>query len=693
MLLHNHSSDDDRLTSLGLSVRAYNYCLRNSINSVSSLLQFYEHCDHTIPPGANAGKTTVMELERICKYLSSESHEGNSNSDSSDNVKKWGLSTRAYNYCISSRIQNKADLINLYLSNNRSIPSCANAGAKTIRELEDLCQAFIDNDPTIIDDYTENKGQSIEKLCVEILELTDSEQHFLFNFSLEHSHIPVLWLLSKIIDQDADMSCFGYAYGIDKKKGVKTISTLAQEMGVTQSRIGQRVGNGHDDIFHISEPGRYAKGSKAKYPSIFNEGNTKYLSDSIGDLDVICSCDNHPKVRLLNTSEKTSFSDAFVLRLISSFSDHYLRIGDFTRNNTDTGIILVDKELSNIFDFKAFYNWFEDYINNIPEKVSIDLRENIEDSPYWHMYSSRYVERVLKACKQILLSKFGLYDEDCDNIYHLAPKKIDLGVVVYNIIINSKSPLTLTEISDELIRLYPTNHFSEETIRIAIRDDKRIQYQRDGTGKTKYLPAKIDVPTGVRDAIVRVLEKSDIPVSLDEIVDFVTIHFPSTSKNSIRTTMLSDGRSRFVQYEQGRYGLASKTYPPVYVVSADASRASYDERVIELKNFLNDRRRFPSAMSKSSKEASLARWMDRNKERDEVASLVNTYATIVWESTCKFCESYITSHHGHLPTKEKAPELYKWLVNAIEQFKNGQLSQSQKKLYLHLTMVIKNRHA
>ena len=201
------------------------------------------------------------------------------------------------------------------------------------------------------------------------------------------------------------------------------------------------------------------------------------------------------------------------------------------------------------------------------------------------------------------------------------------------------------------------------------------------------------MPSSVRDAIIRVLDSSDEPVSLDDIVNQVTLHFPTTSRNSIRTTMLSDGRSRFIQFTDNLYGLASKTYSQDFELSTDNSRITYDERVIALKKFLSEKRRFPKSTSPSSDEISLARWLERCKERKEVAELIARYEPEFWNDTCQKCENYIKSHYGRLPSKDKAPELYKWLMATVESYDDGSLNQEQRKLYLHLKMTIKNSNA
>ena len=86
-------------------------------------------------------------------------------------------------------------------------------------------------------------------LFSKIVSLRAEDVEFLTSYSEQHGHYPLMWLLSKYIDSDGDLVCFALSYGIDYKKGRKTIGELAKEMKVTQSRIGQRVSKGYNKLF------------------------------------------------------------------------------------------------------------------------------------------------------------------------------------------------------------------------------------------------------------------------------------------------------------------------------------------------------------------------------------------------------------------------------------------------------------
>ena len=682
MCSNDHTKEYDRLIDLGLSVRAYNYCQRNRINTTSDLIEFFKKNDYTIPFGFKAGRGTIQELTKVCNELIKKLNIDTYIDNDNNSIITWGLSTRAYNYCQSLRLISRNSIVRHYLSNGRCIPPKVNVGNKTIKEIESLCVKFLKDDPSLLNSCGYIQMDQ-EETCLGLLSTEDRD--YVSSFLKNHNHYPILWMLSRYIDNNKDALCFSLVYGIDSNRDVKTIFELSKEYNVTQSRIGQIVNNGYRILFSDNSP-QYAQ---KIFQEVFSKKRVQYLIDAISEFDVLCSSDPIPIIKEICRSEKVAFTTAFVLRFISSYTDRFTRIGNFERNNANTQVLLINENISSVFDIESFCSQFESLLNNLSERTILNFREYVEDSSCWIKYSVSYSDRILRACKSIILSRYNIYDEDGGDTLIIYPKKVDLGSVVYGIISSSNIPLTIEEISNRIDSLYTPGKYSVIQIKLAIREDKRIQFKRDGGGKTKYLLASDSIPSSVRDAIVRVLEQSLVPVSLDEIVDFVLLHFPSSSKKSVRTTMLNDGRSRFIQFTDGLFGLASKEYPPEYSIATDATRTSYEERLIELKKFVNEKHQFPLVDSDDSDEVSLARWLERNISKAEVKELLDTYKMIVWVDTCAKCETFIKSQGGKLPNKDRDSFLYKWIFKAAEDFNEGRLNQTQRKLYLHLKMIIK----
>jgi hypothetical protein len=197
------------------------------------------------------------------------------------------------------------------------------------------------------------------------------------------------------------------------------------------------------------------------------------------------------------------------------------------------------------------------------------------------------------------------------------------------------------------------------------------------------------VPSSIRDAIVRKLESSVSPVSLEEVASFVQTYFPSSSNRSIRTTMSNDSRARFVQYKGGLWGLAGKSYSDEYKLEEVVAHQGQEERLISLKAFIAEKLRFPDTDSLDPEEVSLARWMERHSEKKAVIELLREFEDAVWKACWTSCEEYIRGHYKKLPTRESNPILYKWYVKAMDDYCNDNLTQEQRKMMLHLAMQIR----
>ena len=694
----NHFSGNDGLKSLGLTVRAYNYCISRGISTIQQLLDYYSAHNNTFPAGQNAGYYTISELARKCKELLESKNVDQAQRDECGSISEWHLSVRAYNVLQSYRLITKQSLLKFYRDNGNTIPNnLKNCGRKTINEIEDLCKFLISSEkrnevaPTVNDSSSEalslsdkprdNKGgftRFVNKFS-KVLSFEDYDRLYLSTYNESYGHYPLLWLLSKYIESDDDILCFAQVYGIDTNKGVKSTIELAEARKVTRSRIRMRVSRGHLKLF----------GSHSDFNNALKSVANDYLADCFGNKDFVSSSDRIIRIAEINKQEGTAFTNDFILKYLSGVFKGYITLGDYENNKPNPVIIAVSKDLCNIFDFELFFKGFDTLIEEASKEINLNLREYVEDSPCWTHFSMSEVERVLGVAKEYALSRHGLYEEFEADTIHILPKKYDVSAIVYAIISEADTPLTLQDIIRIASEQYPLYSFQEDAIRIALREDTRIQYIRRGALQTQYLLASRNAPISIRDAVVKVLSNSDEPVLLDDIVSYVLAFFPTSSKNSIRTSILSDGQNRFVQYEGGRYGLSSRTYSSEFIPIADSSRLSFAERLILLKKFLDEKSRFPSVDSKDEFEVDFAKWIERNQDRKEVKELLGTYAFDIWASQCMRCEYYIVKHNGKIPPKDKEPGLYKWLFDATMDLREDRLNQEQRKMFLHLKMQIR----
>lgn len=694
----SHFSGNNELKSLSLSVRAYNYCISRGITTVQQLLDYYYAHNNSFPAGQNAGYYTVSELTRKCEEIIESGDNNNPPEIDLETISGWHVSVRAYNVLQSYRLITKKALLEFYRKNGNTIPdNLRNCGAKTIKEIEELCLLLIkteeqteetisSTDPGFDPFTVSDKSQDIIKRLNQIVNTfpilisgNKDDISFLSIYYEQSGHFPLLWLLSKYISSDDDALCFARVYGIETNEGVKSLSALAKERKVSEARIRMRVLSGQKKLFD----------DRSVFNSAMMGTDKDYLHNCFEENDFLSSSDRNRSLDLINKQEGTCFSNEFILKYLSVIFKDYNALGDFVRNKAHPRILVLSKDLCDNFDFVGFFSGLDAMVNDATETINLNLREYIEDSPYWTHFSIDDVERILKVAKAYALSRHGLYEENEVDCIHILPKKCDIAAIVYSIVSEAKKPITIQEIIGKAFELYPSFSFPEDVIRTALREDTRIQYIRRGASQTQFQLASKDSPISIRDAVVKFLSNSDTPLLLDDIVNYVLSIFPNSSKNSIRTSLLSDGQNRFLQFEGGRYGLSSRTYPAEFIKAADTSRMSFEERLILLKKFLDEKHLFPSLDSGDEQEVDLARWTERNQDRTEVKDLIDTYALDIWITECKRCESYIITHQGSIPPKDREPNLFKWLSGAIADYKEDRLNLEQRRLFLQLKMRIR----
>ena len=680
---------EDNIVALRLSTRAYNYCQLKKFQTISALLDFYIDCGCDIPKCfPNVGEKTVNELKIVCSLFTKGVYVLKQKYNS-ELLSHCGLSVRAYNYCISNKLFTINDLLCFYKENDNSIPHRQNAGSKTINELEDFCNSnysdlVVEEENITAEAPTTNEQIELPFYCTSF---TFEDKQFGWAHHKNYGHFPMLWVIEQTYDADQDVDCLFSTTPVIE--GRKTLSFVEQAKAesVSHTCIKQRFERAVDKLF--SSKKKSVNGKVKYWVKILTKENFKYLIDSVEGADFISALDYDHILRKFNQEEGTSFTSAFVLQLIASLSESYYVDGGYTLSNYYNYIYLIHNDICNVFDFHSFSLGFDEMLQDCDVHTELNIRNYIEDSLYWRTYEFNMVDRVVKACKSYILHKYGLYESYEEDVIEIVPSKINWSEVIFQLLEKEVSGLTMEEIFSCIQSQYPDHRLTESRLKRAINQDSRIQFQRDGNGRTKFLLAIHDVPSSIRDAIIRKLESSVSPVSLEEVASFVQTYFPSSSNRSIRTTMSNDSRARFVQYKGSLWGLAGKSYSDEYKLEDVVAHQGLEDRLISLKAFIAEKQRYPDTDSLDHEEVSLAKWMERHSEKKAVIELLREFEDVVWKACWTSCEEYIRGHYKKLPTRESNPVLYKWYVKAMDDYGNDNLTQEQRKMMLHLAMQIR----
>lgn len=257
---------------------------------------------------------------------------------------------------------------------------------------------------------------------------------------------------------------------------------------------------------------------------------------------------------------------------------------------------------------------------------------------------------------------------------------VDIEKEAYNILYQKGEPMHI----DELVSRIKNNNIqfklNKNTIKNKIYKSKKIFF----IGKTSM--CKLEhwrniFGGSIRDLLRKILNERETPVHLDELTSLVTDIFEKTNRNSINTSLLNS--NEFIYFNNGYFGLQSKTYPPQYIESnAFKQRLSFDERFKNFKEFVNTYLRIPYS-SGAEDENSLCRWyhnvqngnIDTTEEQrrilnefvDSNKELPQNGKEIRFKKLCQEYLDYVKSYY-ELPNYKKGATLYNWIKKNLSNY-------------------------
>ncbi len=234
---------------------------------------------------------------------------------------------------------------------------------------------------------------------------------------------------------------------------------------------------------------------------------------------------------------------------------------------------------------------------------------------------------------------------------------------------------------------------------VSLIKSNNVQFDlNDNTIKNKIHHSRIILPIGktsmfklshwrnvfggsIRDLLRKIMNERENPVHLDELTSLVTDIFEKTNRNSINTSLLTS--NEFIYFNNGYFGLKSKTYSPHYLESdALKQRLSFDVRFNHFKKFVETYLRIPYC-SGAEDEDSLHRWyynvINRNiditeEQRHMLNEFVNSNKELPQNGTeirfKKFCQEYLdyVKSNYELPNYKKGATLYNWLKKNLSNY-------------------------
>lgn len=291
------------------------------------------------------------------------------------------------------------------------------------------------------------------------------------------------------------------------------------------------------------------------------------------------------------------------------------------------------------------------------------------------------------------------FDVEIDDDFNILLQKnfIDFENELFTIIERAGKPMLFEDIIAEFYETHSEYASkSPATLRLAMFNSPRIK----SVGKTSsFTLAKWNFSTlTVRGLIAAILQESDVPLSLDTLVEILETKGRKTNKNSVNSSILSDTKNNFVKFKGGLVGIGSKIYDPIYEIQdADAvARKSFSERLKDYTEFIDTNFHIPFS-SQDDIEASLYRWY-RNVEKGIIdvtpqqkeqlqrelkkrEQYIMSKAEFDFLQRCNDFKYYVSTEFD-LPTQKSNSSLYLWFLKARKE--SDKLSHKNKVAYSDL---------
>ena len=505
--------------------------------------------------------------------------------------------------------------------------------------------------------------------------LNDEEAKEIIHFYEEYSHLPFFKLVYLYFKKSNDRQDVIYDRANGITKSLQALTDIASEFCLSRERVRQIVS-------HYSPS------------SILNDIMTLLDGQFYPFLnkDFIDPTEVYPIISNTEFTQSNEFSEDAIVGILSifkgfkslTFGKKTLIISTTTFDSFDFGASI--KDMSNALLSKT--------TEDVTLPISIFINNYIRDNSCCYQKVENIVAYIVKCMFEI--------DIDQNNNILLKRNAIDVEDEFCKILESIGTPLSFDELRLRLLDLYPTISYAPGTLRGLLFNSDRIM----AIGKTStYALKKWNIShLTIRGLIYQILEESDTPLSLDDIVDFLAIKGRNTNKNSVNSNILLDDKYHFVKFEGGLIGIESKKYATAYIQidRSSVSCKSFDERIVDFLDYIDTNHHIPFASS-DDVEASLNRWYNnvikgildvteeqKNRLKTELSKreeYIMTSSDFSFIEKCKDLKYFVSTEY-ELPTNKTDSLLYNWFTRVRK--KSFKFTPKKEEAYKDLLQFLTN---
>lgn len=609
------------------------------------------------------------------------------------------LSVRARNGICSY----EGDFIEDFVHSHKDVKHLSKIGRKTAGEI----QGFVDEFQSYIDEIIGHDFSEEEKsLLLMKSKYGNLLDEYACDFYSENGSLPMFHIVENILKEEQKynnkIQFLNYLVPMLKGGIPLTLEQIAEKCNLTRERVRQICTKGIGYMYRGIKP---KKCDNLYYNKVVSQTEDwAYLTDKFKNEVVIKSSSVEEMLKQENCNLTVSIGLLIMLRI---FDGQYCVVGNRpydmnTRSKSSwNNSFVVKKELVEAFDFDDMRCTLERYFeeHDAEEQICQTAEELLLDffMSSWNMFESSEVEAVGTVVSEILMQEYGLIPDEELHFLIQGHKTLTAADVLFRVLTEKYEPMTVDELYDILQTKYSFKYKSPASIRGIVNSDARLCMV--GVDNLVALTEWEHIKLGsVREIIVQYLEKFDEPKPVHDIVGYV-LRYRDTTENSIRSTMYSG--PQFRQFDNGYFGLADKSYPDEHLY---AQSLEFKERVKEMECFLIQKKHFPFASSEDNSEINLRQWWLRNKSSDslndvqqnEIKRIQDTYwylptdkREVRWFSSFNQYREFVQEHDRRPSCYiEREKSLAEWFAKTQKEFVDGELSENEEKVYLHLCKIL-----
>lgn len=636
---------DEIYNNQEIKVRSYNVCIRNGLNTITELIEYYlKH--HNFYKLRNCGQWTNEELIKICnKYQTfiEKSEIINLLEEIIANLTRIqrkvinrficinanNLSVRGRN-ALSNFLNGNFNIRNfsdkILLNKNFTLYTIDNIGEKTIPELEN----YID----IIRDFIFKINETISEK-----QLITLENDFLIQQTFSISNIPTEISQSGSIFKLTDFLLKNNAFFSETHNSIiqetlniyqnhkeKTLEEIAIKYNLSRERIRQIRKDCVNELFE-----------KLSFIKNFNDDlSSRYgleLSSSLIKID-------ENLAEQINTRNETDFSKEFISYILSVYlNDNFIVIGNIedilqakystSRNRHNwSNIYIIGKELPKI-DFISLANDISKRKNErIEETYSFNFKSYL--SRFMNNIDIESINLISPIVERIINSEFNLSVDIEDNLIFRRNTSKQAFEYSYEALEVLGKPSSVEEITQKVFELYPDYQTDESKIRASMKQkDGFVPVGRNSVFGLKKWEQELDDFKGgtIRSITHDFLERSSTPKHITEITEHILKYRPNSNEKSIYNNLKIDESKTFIFFKDSYIGLNNRNYPEDFEILKDSDiieRNSWKKSYENLQKFLSFKNRLPYSSGVPEEEIKLYRWLhvqkNKIKELDEYKS-------------------------------------------------------------------------